>query len=256
MPQPLDDKDRERCLKLAQLYEEAWNRLREHEWRLEIMFWATLLTLTGVLIGGGMSLFGIQISTPTPPKSFLTTLWWGFFILWILMVTGKIGYQMAFLYFAKNRDFYVRQSISAVNSHLYKWPPTTARWFDPPWLAWHKANTFVVVFSTAFVTGLLMQLSYSMIANTINKSEQWNQQTVTNTVTAIRTNANEGVLRLDDGTRVRFPPEKRDNVRIIVTANDQVEIIGWTHKADSDLHAEKITNVVSKKSVNFDDPRK
>lgn len=61
-------------------------------------------------------------------------------------------------------------------------------------------------------------------------------------------------LTLQDGTEIRFPPKSGKNVTGTVSIGDQVEISGWTHAGESEVHAEKITNVSSGKAVDVDQP--
>jgi hypothetical protein len=61
-------------------------------------------------------------------------------------------------------------------------------------------------------------------------------------------------LTLKDGTEVRFPPKAGDNVAAAVSIGDQVEIAGWTHAGESEVHAATITNVGSGKALDVDQP--
>jgi hypothetical protein len=61
-------------------------------------------------------------------------------------------------------------------------------------------------------------------------------------------------ITLKDGTEIRFPPKSGKNVSATVSIGDQVEISGWTHAGESEVHAAKITNVGSGKTVDVDQP--
>ena len=61
-------------------------------------------------------------------------------------------------------------------------------------------------------------------------------------------------ITLKDGTEIRFPPKSGKNVTGTVSIGDQVEISGWTHAGESEVHAAKITNVGSGKAVDVDQP--
>ena len=61
-------------------------------------------------------------------------------------------------------------------------------------------------------------------------------------------------VELKDGTEVRFPPKSGEKVAAIVSIGDQVEIFGWTHAGESEVHVATVTNVGSGKSVEVDEP--
>lgn len=61
-------------------------------------------------------------------------------------------------------------------------------------------------------------------------------------------------VTLKDGTEVRFPRESGEKVTAVVSIGDQVEISGWTHAGESEVHAATITHVGSGQLVNVDQP--
>jgi hypothetical protein len=61
-------------------------------------------------------------------------------------------------------------------------------------------------------------------------------------------------IALKEGTEVRFPPKSGEKVVAIVSVGDQVEISGWTHAGESEVHAATVTNVGSGKSIEVDEP--
>ena len=61
-------------------------------------------------------------------------------------------------------------------------------------------------------------------------------------------------ITLKDGTEVRFPPQAGKNVAATVSIGDQVEVTGWTHAGESEIHAATIANVGSSKAVDVDEP--
>ena len=61
-------------------------------------------------------------------------------------------------------------------------------------------------------------------------------------------------ITLKDGTEIRFPPKSGERVTATVSIGDQVEISGWTHAGESEVHAAAITNVGSGKAVDVDQP--
>lgn len=61
-------------------------------------------------------------------------------------------------------------------------------------------------------------------------------------------------ITLKDGTEIRFPPKSGDKVTATVSIGDQVDISGWTHAGESEVHAATISNVSSGKAVDVDQP--
>lgn len=61
-------------------------------------------------------------------------------------------------------------------------------------------------------------------------------------------------ITLKDGTQIRFHPKSGKNVTGTVSIGDQVEISGWTHAGEFEVHSAKITNVGSGKAVDVDQP--
>lgn len=61
-------------------------------------------------------------------------------------------------------------------------------------------------------------------------------------------------ITLKDGTDVRFPPRLGEKIAATVSIGDQVEIFGWTHAGESEVHAAKITNAGNGTSVEVDEP--
>jgi len=61
-------------------------------------------------------------------------------------------------------------------------------------------------------------------------------------------------IALKEGAEVRFPPKSGEKVAAIVSIGDQVEISGWTHAGESEVHAATVTNVGSGKSIEVDEP--
>jgi hypothetical protein len=61
-------------------------------------------------------------------------------------------------------------------------------------------------------------------------------------------------ITLKDGTEIRFPPKSGERVTATVSIGDQVEISGWTHAGESEVHAAAITNVGSGNAVDVDQP--
>jgi hypothetical protein len=59
---------------------------------------------------------------------------------------------------------------------------------------------------------------------------------------------------LKDGTEIRFPAESGAKVTAVVNIGDTVEIVGWTHAGESDVHAATVEIVGSGKSVEVDEP--
>lgn len=61
-------------------------------------------------------------------------------------------------------------------------------------------------------------------------------------------------ITLKDGAEVRFPPKAGKNVAATVSIGDMVEVAGWTHADESEIHAATIANVRSSKAVDVDEP--
>jgi hypothetical protein len=156
------DEDRDRCLSLAKMYEDSWNRLRDHQWRLEITLWATFLTIVAILACGGVKALSIEI----PAMKSIS--WWAKFWLnsiliaiTLLMTLGSIGMQWAFRHFEKLRDRLIVRSSNPPVADLYDWdnPVKVCQ------LPWHTWNSAVSVAATFLVTGALSSLTYSLLPN-------------------------------------------------------------------------------------------
>lgn len=61
-------------------------------------------------------------------------------------------------------------------------------------------------------------------------------------------------MTLKDGTEVRFPPNAGSKVTVLIAVGDQVEIIGWTHAHESEVHAATIKNTANGSLVDVDQP--
>ncbi len=233
----LYDKERDRCLKLAQSYEESWQRLREHEWRLEIAFWGLLLACIGLFAGGVSHLFGSEISAPRLPEELLNNLPRSLICFWVLSVMGKIGYQLAFEYYAKNRDYYIRQSCAAVCPTLYQWSEPKMNWCDPRTWKWHVYNRIAVILYNAAVTGMLLFTCNLLINKAAAKESKPIFETINGTVETISMIPDhDGVLLLRGGTKIVLPPGLGQGV-----PNDsKIEVIAYKLKEKGDLRAVKL----------------
>lgn len=61
-------------------------------------------------------------------------------------------------------------------------------------------------------------------------------------------------ITLKDGTEIWFSPKANKKVAATILIGDQVELSGWTHAGEFELHAATITNVGSGKAVDAKEP--
>ena len=61
-------------------------------------------------------------------------------------------------------------------------------------------------------------------------------------------------VNLKDGTEVRFPSQAAEKVTATIFIGNQVEISGWMHSGESELHAATITDVGSGIAIDVDEP--
>jgi len=61
-------------------------------------------------------------------------------------------------------------------------------------------------------------------------------------------------ITLKDGTEIWFSPKANKKVAATILIGDQVELSGWTHAGEFELHAATITNVGSGKAVDANEP--
>jgi regulator of replication initiation timing len=235
-----DDRDRDRFVSLAQLYQDSWNRLREYEWRLQITIWATFLTFVGILACGGIKAFGIEIATPKSISGWWTQFWItvSLIAVTILMTIGSYGLQKAFRYFERLRDYYVEMSTGTKNNNRYDWDTPTPFWGIP----WDDWNSRVCVAATAIITGFLALLTFLLLPS---QAVSERLKTIKGTVQMLETEENGRDVRIHLNEKIDILAVAKEPHVVLngVSAGDKIEAIVLSESGKNELQEANITKV-------------
>ncbi len=188
------ERDKQRFLELAKLYESSWNGLRAFEWKIAFALWATSLAATAVAVTKTDELNGLPVNGRTIFPLFSPLAFCLLFAmlasLWVAYVLAQVGIQSAFAYFGSNRDYYIRRVAGIpLRPREREHPPvfgafprqTHPNWswtWVLPWNTWQRAKRWrlannleflptgwLSIFTHALITAALFSLSYVLIWN-------------------------------------------------------------------------------------------